>query len=107
VWAHDGARLPATRILYIGIKPSIKRWALIDKIRAANNLIREHIAAQKNDKLVFLDIERSMLGDDGNPRADLLQDDELHLNKEGYKIWTKLLREHIVDPRSTDAKATR
>ena len=80
---------------------------MIDKIRAANTLIREHLEAQKSDKFVFLDIERPMLGDDGKPRADLLQDDGLHLNKEGYKVWTKLLREHLVESRSTDAKATR
>ena len=83
--------LPEIKIIYISIKPSIKRWALIDKIREANRLIREHIAQQKSDKLVFLDIEKPMLGADGKPRADLLQDDGLHLNKEGYKVWAKLL----------------
>jgi lysophospholipase L1-like esterase len=84
--------LPQTKIIYIGIKPSVKRWALIDKIREANRLIGQHIAEQKNDKLIFLDIERPMLGDDGKPRADVLQDDGLHLNKQGYEIWTRMLR---------------
>jgi lysophospholipase L1-like esterase len=84
--------LPKSKILYIAIKPSIKRWALIDKIREANRLIREHIAQQKNDKLVFLDIEKSMLSADGKPRADLLQEDGLHLNAQGYRLWTRLLR---------------
>jgi lysophospholipase L1-like esterase len=84
-----------TKIIYIGIKPSIKRWALIDKIREANHLIREHIAQQKSDKLVFIDIEKPMLGADGQPRADLLQEDGLHLNKEGYLIWARLLRPEL------------
>jgi lysophospholipase L1-like esterase len=33
-----------------------------------------------------------MLGPDGKPRADLLQEDGLHLNKQGYELWTRLLR---------------
>ena len=34
------AALPKTRILYIGIKPSLSRWKLIDKIRDANRRIK-------------------------------------------------------------------
>jgi lysophospholipase L1-like esterase len=83
--------LPKTKITYIAIKPSIQRWALIDKIREANRLIRKHIAEQKSDKLAFLDIEKPMLGPDGKPRADLLQKDGLHLSKQGYELWTRLL----------------
>jgi lysophospholipase L1-like esterase len=86
------SRLPNTNIIYIAVKPSIKRWSLIDKIRETNRLIRDEIAAQKTDRLAFLDTEKPMLGDDGRPRADLLQDDGLHLNREGYKLWTSLLR---------------
>ena len=87
--------LPRTKIVYIGIKPSVKRWALIDKIRQANRLIREYIAAQKSDSLAFVDVEKPMLGRDDKPRADLLLDDGLHLNKKGYEVWTRALRKEI------------
>jgi lysophospholipase L1-like esterase len=87
--------LPKTKIVYISIKPSIKRWGLIDKIRAANRLIDQYIKSQKSDKLEFVDVEQLLLGADGKPRADLLQEDGLHLNKEGYKVWAKLLRTEI------------
>jgi len=86
--------LPKTKIVFIGIKPSIKRWALIDKIREANRLIREHIEREKSD-IVFIDVEKPMLGSDGKPRAELLQEDGLHLNKRGYAVWTTLLRNAI------------
>jgi lysophospholipase L1-like esterase len=36
-----------------------------------------------------------MLGADGKPRADLLQEDGLHLSAQGYKLWTKLVRAEI------------
>jgi lysophospholipase L1-like esterase len=87
--------LPKTNVVYIGIKPSIQRWALIDKVREANRMIREDIARHNNDRLRFVDVEKPMLGADGRPRAELLQEDGLHLNKEGYAVWTKLLRDAI------------
>jgi lysophospholipase L1-like esterase len=87
--------LPKTKIIYIAIKPSIKRWALIEKIREANRLIREHIAAQKSDQLAFLDVEKPMLAADGKPRPDLLQEDGLHLSNQGYVLWSRLLRDEI------------
>ncbi|MEX2137933.1 MAG: GDSL-type esterase/lipase family protein [Pirellulales bacterium] len=87
--------LPKTKIVYIGIKPSIKRWALIDKIRQANRLIRNHIDGQKSDRLAFVEVEKSMLGKDGKPREDLLLDDGLHLNKKAYVIWAELVRKEI------------
>jgi lysophospholipase L1-like esterase len=89
------AALPKTKVVYIGIKPSIKRWALIEPIRQANRLIREYIAAQKSETLVFVDVDQPMLDADGKPRADLLLDDGLHLNKKGYEMWTRLLRKEI------------
>ncbi len=85
--------LPAARIAYISIKPSIARWGLIEKIRAANALIRE--AAAKDERLFFVDVEPAMLGADGQPRRDLLAEDGLHLNAAGYAAWTKLLAPHL------------
>jgi lysophospholipase L1-like esterase len=89
--------LPQAKIVYIGIKPSIQRWKLIDKIRETNRLIHESIAQQKSDKLAFVDVDKPMLGEDGKPRADLLLDDGLHLNKKGYELWTKLVRKEVDD----------
>lgn len=85
--------LPKTKIIYITIKPSIARWKLFDKMRRANALIRAR--ADKDDRLVVIDVEKSMLGPDGMPRPDLLQKDGLHLNDAGYKIWSDLVRPHL------------
>lgn len=87
------AKLPETKIVYVAIKPSIKRWALIEKVRAANSLVAESCA--ENDKLVFLDIDKPMLGEDGTPRKELFKDDGLHLNETGYQLWSDLLRPEL------------
>src|SRR5215216_2021219 len=38
------AALPATEIVFISIKPSIRRWPWIDQIRGANTLVRQYCA---------------------------------------------------------------
>ncbi len=90
---HDA--LPNTKIIYIGVKPSIARWRLIENIRKANRLIAE--TAATDPRLVFVDIEQRMLGPDGKPRPELFKPDGLHLNEEGYKLWSDLLRPHLND----------
>lgn len=85
--------LPEARIIYIATKPSIRRWALVDKVRKANALIAE--AASKDSRLEYLDVDAPMLGEDGKPRKELFVEDGLHLSDEGYALWTKLLREQL------------
>ncbi len=84
------AALPQTRIAFIGIKPSIQRWALVDKVRAANALVREFAAT--DDRLGFIDVDGPMLGWDEKPRKDLFIADGLHMTPKGYVVWTALVR---------------
>jgi lysophospholipase L1-like esterase len=84
------AALPGTRILVIAIKPSVQRWALIEKARAANALIRRRCDTEL--WLTFVDVETPMLGADGRPRPELYLEDGLHLSPEGYRIWNEALR---------------
>lgn len=88
------AKLPKTNILYIAVKPSIKRWALIDRVRETNRLITE--VAAKDERLEFVDIDQPMLGADGTPRKELFVADGLHLSDDGYAIWTELLKPHLI-----------
>ena len=83
-------KLPESKIIYIPIKPSPSRWKLYDKQKQANALIRATIA-KDGRRSVYLDIVTPMLGDDGQPRPELFQEDQLHLNAAGYAIWNKLL----------------
>jgi lysophospholipase L1-like esterase len=82
--------LPQTKIIFISIKPSIRRWKWIDTIRSANAIVKAYCAKEKH--LAFLDIEQSMIGADGKPNPDLLVADGLHMTPAGYRIWTAALR---------------
>ncbi len=92
--------LPATRIVYIAIKPSIQRWKLIDAMRAANALIEA--AAAADPRLAFVNLEPAMLGANDMPRRELFVADGLHLSAEGYALWAALLAPHL---RLPDAEA--
>lgn len=83
-------RTPAARVVFIGIKPSIRRWHLIEDVRKANALIQA--ACSLDERLIFIDTDAAMIGEDGQPKAELFVDDGLHLSDEGYRLWTELVR---------------
>jgi lysophospholipase L1-like esterase len=96
--ARVQASLPETKIVWVSIKPSPKRWSLREVAQAANALVRKEIAAGKNQ--VEVDVWQPMLGDDGQPRTELYVQDQLHLSPAGYAIWNEKVRGQLL----TDTK---
>ena len=77
--------LPAVRIVFLSIKPSPSRWALVEPMRQANALIAQAIT---HDTLAtYVDVFTPMLGPSGRPRPELFQADSLHMTPEGYALW--------------------
>jgi lysophospholipase L1-like esterase len=83
------ASLPQTRIAYISIAPNPARWTQVDRVKRANELIREFM--QSDSRLKFIDVFPHMLGESGQPRAEIFVEDRLHMNEKGYKLWTKIV----------------
>lgn len=81
-------RFPETPIVFISLKPSPSRWELKDKMIVANTLISNYLSAQRNT--TFVSIWDEML-ENGVPNKNIFMEDNLHMNKEGYAIWTKKL----------------
>jgi len=87
------AHLPKARIGFVAIKPSIKRWELVSKMRNANQLIEKQ--TKTNPLLGYIDIDAPMIGTDGKPRKDLFAEDGLHLNHKGYLLWSSIVKPFI------------
>jgi lysophospholipase L1-like esterase len=85
--------LPATRIVVIGLKPSLLRWKLRDAMQQTNTLIRTRCAADRN--CVYVDPWPSMIGTDGTPRPEFFVEDGLHMTPAGYEAWTAMLKPHL------------
>jgi lysophospholipase L1-like esterase len=83
------AKLPEARIDFIAIKPSIRRWGMLERMREANRLVWDYAREQEN--LGYIDIFTPMLGDDGLPRKELFVEDGLHLNEKGYELWASVV----------------
>lgn len=82
--------MPKTRIVFVSIKPSTARVALLGKMREANTLVRQYIATDPS--LTYVDVFTPMLDPTGVPRGELFQSDGLHMNAQGYAIWRGLLQ---------------
>lgn len=86
-------KLPRTRIDYIAIKPSRARWHLSHQIRETNRSIAAWGRTQS--RVGFIDVFRPMLHPDGRLRGELFREDGLHLNAEGYALWTQVIRKKL------------
>jgi lysophospholipase L1-like esterase len=85
--------LPETKIVFVSVKPSMRRWHLIGAVRDANARVRA--ITETNGLLEYIDVEGPLLGANGEPRRDLFVEDELHLNDAGYAIWAALVAAHL------------
>lgn len=86
-------RLPEATVSFISIKPSTARWHLVDRIREANELVRQFSAS--DPRLQYIDVFTPGLGADGMPRRELLQQDGLHLTPAGYAVWRDAVRPYL------------
>jgi lysophospholipase L1-like esterase len=85
--------LPKTAIIFLSIKPSILRWKLWPKMQKANAMIEGYCKEEKG--LVFVDVGKPLLGEDGQPRRELFRADGLHLNDKGYAAWASVLKPYL------------
>ena len=84
-----------TKVAFIAIKPSIKRWNLSTEMAKANQMIAAD--CESDDQLMYVDIWTPMLGEDGMPKPELFAADNLHLSDAGYDLWTGIVRDYLPD----------
>ncbi|MCK4560573.1 MAG: hypothetical protein KAV45_12385 [Calditrichia bacterium] len=82
-------QLPKSKIIYLPIKPSLARWSLWEDMNEANRLIR--IFAEEDESLYYADTATPMLGNESLPDSSLFVEDGLHLNANGYELWSEIL----------------
>ena len=85
--------LPETTILLLSVKPSNARENLRDKQQQTNELVQKLATGDAHVK--FIDVGKVLLNAEGKPRPELFLEDQLHLNAEGYRLWTELLKPYL------------
>ncbi|MBF9253701.1 G-D-S-L family lipolytic protein [Pontibacter sp. 172403-2] len=86
--------LPRVPLVFISIKPSPSRKQYNAIVQEANNLIRAYIRQQPNIK--FADVYPRMLGSNNKPKPEIFLQDSLHMNNNGYRIWTKVITPYLI-----------
>ena len=86
--------LPTTKVFVIGIKPSVARHYLRQKELSFNKLTSD--LSEQEDNLLFIDVWEEMLSGDGEANPYLFAEDGLHMNEEGYKIWSKKIKPLLI-----------
>lgn len=81
--------LSGTTFTFISIKPSPLRHHLLHRIRLLNSYAKERVEGLEN--MHYVDIHSKMYTCDGMPNSQLYSEDNLHMNKDGYKIWQEAL----------------
>jgi lysophospholipase L1-like esterase len=74
---------------FLSVKPSPARYAIQDRIHRFNDLVRDEIESRPSG--YYVDVFSAMLDESGKPRAEFFLDDGLHLNREGYRLWGRIL----------------
>lgn len=82
-------KLPKTQIYFVGLKPSPLRWKRWNETLETNNLIQKFIKTDKHHG--YIDVSEVMLRG-SKPDPTIFLSDSLHMNAEGYKRWTSVLR---------------
>ncbi len=82
-----------TPVFWVSVTPTPLRWHVWPEIKEAGDMIREICEDHRNTH--YIDTERYFTNANGLPRAELFLDDRLHLNDEGYRVWSGVIKNEL------------
>lgn len=81
-------------VYFLSVKPSFARLTELGAQSEANALIKA--AAETREDLIFVDIATPMM--EGDTPKQIFISDQLHMNLDGYAIWTETLGPLLSNP---------
>ncbi|MCB1121834.1 MAG: hypothetical protein KJT03_09820 [Verrucomicrobiae bacterium] len=87
---------PDAKIVFLTPKPSPARFDLWDKAYKTAN---EGLAAlvKRHKQVYLIDVATPLFDSEGKLREELFRSDGVHLNAEGYRIWTRIIKQQLND----------
>lgn len=82
-----------TPVFWVAITPVNSRIKVMDKVAEMNR--RWQVEFSRRKLIYMIETTSAFLGPDGKPRAELFINDQLHLNREGYKIWSAIIHKAL------------
>jgi len=88
--------LPDTKIVFLAISPSIKRWEQRERQQAANAAVQEFVASSDAGfGLFFIDANAAFLGPDDQPATECFVEDQLHPSTMGNSRRAAIIRPRL------------
>jgi lysophospholipase L1-like esterase len=87
--------LPKTKLVYLAVRPSLSRIAIVEKQKLFNAWLANYCKSQKGR--FYLDMHSPFYLPDGTVMPDIFIADRLHLNEKGYQIFSAKIKGFILD----------
>jgi hypothetical protein len=84
---------PQAEIYLIAVTPTEARFPYWSAIQQINSELES--IAKSRSQVHFVATALSFLDSQGQPKTELFQEDRLHLNREGYQQWARLLKDAL------------
>ncbi len=86
-------KMPDVPLHFVAVKPSPSRKELLGKAKETNALIKEE--AENTEGFYYIDIASPMMVTEDSIRQDIFISDNLHMNQDGYDIWSDVILRHM------------
>ena len=83
---------PNTPLFVVSLKPSQHKADQLKDQLIVNTLLQQNATEQQ---YTYIDITKVMYDEAGNLRTDIFKEDNLHMNAEGYKLWTAIIKPYL------------
>jgi len=80
---------PKVQIYLLPVTPTPVRYKYWPRIQVTNSMLRK--IAESTPGVYYIPTAYAFLDRDGHPRAELFKSDRLHLNDDGYHVWSKII----------------
>ncbi len=84
---------PDTRIFILSPKPSINRMNYWQKYQAAQKALKD--LADEYPSVTYVNVSDPMFDDNGKLKEEIFVSDGIHMNDDGYRIWTRVIRDSL------------
>lgn len=86
-------KYPEVELALISLKPSVEREALIPLIMETNLMLSKYFISELNAQ--YINVFAQMITTDNRPIPELYLSDGLHLNKQGYALWSTAIKKAL------------
>lgn len=86
---------PGIPVFFLSWKYSELRAGLRDKQQLVNGVMKDFAA--KSTQVTFVDVNSTLLKEDGDVNSELFESDNLHINRDGYLLWTSVLKPQLLE----------